>query len=141
MAVTDSTPVQQPPEQLSYARWLTWGTRVGLLVLSVSFAAYVLGWLPARVPPERLPLLWGLPVDAYLQQSGAPTGWSWVAQLARGDVAAITGIVILAGCSVPALLALVPALLRRGDKALAWLCLAEVAVVVLAATGWLTGGH
>jgi hypothetical protein len=39
------------------------------------------------------------------------------------------------------LLALVPLYLRRGDKAFAALCLAEVAVVLLAASGWLSGGH
>ena len=56
-------------------------------------------------------------------------------------VAGLAGIVILAGCSLVCLLALVPLYLKRGDKAFAVLCLAEVAVVVLAASGVLSGGH
>jgi hypothetical protein len=36
---------------------------------------------------------------------------------------------------------LVPLYLTRGDKAFAAVCLAEVLVVVLAASGWLAGGH
>ena len=47
----------------------------------------------------------------------------------------------MAACSVPCLLALVPLYINRGDKAYVLLCLAEVAVVVLAASGLLSGGH
>ena len=136
-----AVPAQQPAEQLRYARWLEWGTRLGMAVLVLSFAAYVSGWLPSTVSPQQLPSLWGQPVESYLQQTSAPTGWAWVWQLHRGDVAALLGIVILAGLSVPALLALVPMAWRAQDRSLLWLCLAEVAVVALAATGWLTAGH
>lgn len=131
----------QPAEQLRYAAWLEWGTRAGLAVLVVSFAAYVFGLLPSLVPPQDLAQVWGLPVTQYLQRTGAPTGWGWVSNLGRGDAAALLGIVILAGCSVPALLALVPSSWRKGDKAFAAMCVAEVIIVVLAATGWLTSGH
>ena len=46
-------PHAQPPEQLRYAAWLEWGTRAGLAVLVVSFAAYVFGLLPSLVPPPE----------------------------------------------------------------------------------------
>jgi hypothetical protein len=80
-------------------------------------------------------------VGSYLQQTQSPLGWGWLALVQRSDVAGLVGIVILAGCSLACLLALVPLYLRRGDRAFAVLCLAEVAVVLLAASGWLTGGH
>jgi hypothetical protein len=131
----------QPPEQLRYARWIDWGTRIGLLVLVLSFAAYVLGLAEARLPAQRLPELWGLPVDRFLQASGMPTGWGWLPLAAHADIAGLAGIAVLAGCSLPALLALVPLYLARRDRAYVLLCLAEVAVLVLAASGWLTGGH
>ena len=134
-------PAEQPLEQLRYATWLEWGTRLGLGVLVLSFLGYAAGWLPAQVPPQRLAELWGLPVNQYLQQAGAGTGWSWLAHWFKGDTLGLLGIVILAGCSVPALLALLPLFLRRGDKTFAWLVLAEVAVVLLAASGLLAGGH
>lgn len=133
--------VEQPAEQHRYATWLDWGTRIGLVVLLVSFGAYVVGLTEAHVPVSRLPELWVHPVGRFLEMTGSPVGWGWLAMLHRGDVAGLLGIAILAGCSVLCLLALVPLYLSRGDKAFAAVCLAEVAVVLLAASGWLAGGH
>jgi hypothetical protein len=131
----------QPPEQLRYAAVLSWGARVGLWVLIVSFAVYVLGLFEAHVPPSRLPEVWEHPVGRYLELTGMPTGWDWLGLIHRGDIAGLAGIAILAGCSLPALLSLVPLFLRRDDRTFALLCLAEVAVIVFAASGWLGGGH
>ncbi len=141
MNTANRTSAVQPPEQLLYASLLTWGTRLGLFVLVASFAAYVLGLADAHVPVSRLPELWQHPVGRYLELTQSPTGWGWLALVHEGDVAGLAGIAILAGCSLVCLLALVPLYLRRGDKAFAALCLAEVAVVVLAASGWISGGH
>jgi len=134
-------PVAQPPEQMRYATWLDWGTRVGLVVLLASFAAYVLGLAESHVPVSRLPELWVHPVGRFLELTNSPTGWGWLALVHRGDIAGLLGIAILAGSSVACLLALVPLYLARGDRAFAAVCLAEVAVVLLAASGWLSGGH
>ena len=133
--------VTQAAEQLRYARMLDVGTRIGLVVLVLTFAAYMTGLLSPHVPPQRLPELWSQPVGLYLQQTQSPTGWGWLALAHKADVAGLVGIAILAGCSLVCLLALVPLYWRRGDRAFAGLCLAEVAVVLLAASGWLTGGH
>jgi hypothetical protein len=142
MALNESAAeVVQPAEQLRYARLLDLGTRLGLAVLVGSFVAYAFGLLPAHVPLEQLPALWGQPVHRYLALTGTPSGWGWLALAHKGDVAGLAGIVILAGCSVVCLLALVPLYLRRGDRRYALLCLAEVLVVLLAASGWLAGGH
>jgi hypothetical protein len=131
----------QPPEQMRYATWLDWGTRVGLVVLLLSFAAYVLGLAQSHVPVSRLPELWIHPVGRFLELTGSPTGWGWLALVHRGDIAGLLGIAILAGSSVLCLLALVPLYWSRGDKAFAAICLAEVAVVLVAASGWISGGH
>lgn len=131
----------QPEEQLRYATLLDWGTRVGLVVLLLSFAAYVFGLAEAHVPVQRLPEVWQHPVARYLEITGSPTGWGWVALIHRGDIAGLVGIAILSGCSLVCLAALIPLYLRRGDKAFAWLCAAEIAVVLLAASGLLAGGH
>lgn len=131
----------QAPEQARYATVLVWGTRLGLAVLAFSFAAQVFGWLPSLVPPEQLPGLWNLPIDRYRALTGSPAGWGWVAQLGHGDMAGVAGIAILAGCSVPCLLALLPLYSARRDRAFVAICLAEAVVIALAATGWLAGGH
>lgn len=131
----------QPVEQLRYARLLDWGTRIGLVVLILSFAAYVTGLLPGHVPVGELPAVWGLPVAQYLAQTHTPTGWGWLGLLGHGDVLGLAGIAWLAGVSVACLLALVPVYARRGDRVFVAICMAEVLVVALAASGILTGGH
>ena len=57
-------------DQQVYARWLDWGTRVALVVLVASFAAYVLALVDPHVPPQELPNLWAFPVDHYIAASG-----------------------------------------------------------------------
>ncbi len=128
-------PVTQSGPQMRYAMLLEWGTRAGLVVLLGSFAAYLAGWLPAHVPPQDLPRFWSQPVAAFLGQTGSPTGWGWLALLDRGDMLGLAGIGILAGCSMVALLALVPMYASVRDRAFVALCLVEVAVLLGAASG------
>lgn len=133
--------VGQPPEQRRYAAVLDWSSRIGLVVLVVSFAAYLSGLVESHVPPAKLPELWVHPVDRFIELTGSPRGWGWVRLIHLGDIAGLLGIAILAGGSVVCLLALVPLYAARGDRAYVWICLAEVAVVAVAASGWLGGGH
>ena len=127
--------------QLRYARLLDWGTRIGLVALLFSFVIYNTGMFPSHVPRHRLPELWGEPVARYLELTGAPTGWQWVAMLQHGDVLGFVGIAVLAGCSAVCLLSLLPLYLQRRDRAYLGLCLAQVAVLLVAAAGVLSGGH
>ena len=127
--------------QLRYARLLDWGTRIGLALLLASFAVYVSGVLPSQVPLQRLPELWNQPVARYLALTGAPTGWQWATLLQHGDVLGFVGIALLAGCSGVCLLSLLPLYRRRGDRAYLGLCLAQMAVLLVAAAGLFGGGH
>lgn len=131
----------QPEEHRVYARWLEWGTRLGFAGLLISFVLYVFGVLPAHVSPQDLPLLWTLPVDAFVAATQTPTGWGWVALLPRADALGLAAIVLLSGCSLACLLAVAPIYWRRGDRMHAALAVAVVLVVLLAASGLLTGGH
>ena len=139
-----TTPAPLPPvadEQLRYARWLDWGAKAGFAALVVGFLAYATGLLPAQVPFERLPELLTLPLDRYLAVTRTPTGWGWTALLARGEFASLVGIALLADCSALCLLAIVPLYLRRRDTVYAVVCILEIAVLALAASGVLTSGH
>lgn len=132
---------QQSDEQLRYARWLDHGTRTGFAVLVLAFLAYATGLTTPQVPLHRLPQLWNLPVDAFVRAAGVPTGWGWLRLALHGDIANLLGIAVLAGCSVPCLLSLLPLYARRGDRAYFAICVAEIAVLLLAASGVLTAGH
>lgn len=122
-------------EQERYARWLGWGSRLGFGMLVASFAIYLLGLLPAQVPIDELPRMWTLPADEFLARAGIPSGWGWLGLAGRGDVLNLAGIAILAGCSVPCLAAVIPAFRARRERAFAWICVAEIAVLLAAASG------
>lgn len=134
-------PVAQQPEALRYARLLGWGTRLGIALLICSFAAYVFGLVPPHVPLDQLPGVWNQPVATYLQSTGAPTGWRWLALAHKGDFVNLIGIAVLAGCSIPPLLAVIPQFLKRRDRAYAIICAVIAGVLALAASGVLTAGH
>lgn len=137
----DPSAVTQPAEQLRYALWLDWGSRIGLLVLVLVFLAYGLGLTDPHVPHSRLAEVWNLPVSEFLVATGLPTGWGWLAHAHRGDIANLIGIALLTGSSLLALLATLPLYARRGDTAYVGLGLAQIAVLLLAASGVLTAGH
>jgi hypothetical protein len=127
--------------QQVYARWLAIGSRLGLAVLVASFVAYVAGWIAPLVPLQDLPRLWSQPVAQVLHSTGQPTGWGWLALLRHGDVLNLLGIALLATCSVPCLLRVAPIYARERDRAFVLLCLLEVVVLVVAASGIIGAGH
>ncbi|MBK7660593.1 MAG: hypothetical protein IPJ28_16400 [Betaproteobacteria bacterium] len=129
------------PVQARYASWLEWGTRAGFLLLVAGFAAYTTGFVPAHVPVDRLPSLWGLPATEFLAQTGIGIGWGWLGLVRGGDMMNLVGIALLASCSLPCLAAVAPLFHARGDRIHAWICALEIAVILLAASGLLAIGH
>jgi hypothetical protein len=123
-----------------YARWLEIGARISLVVMAVGFALYMTGAMAPLIEPERLATLWGLPADQYLAATDAPTGWSWLVQLGHGDVIGELGVALLALCSLPCLLALLPLYHAAGDRLYLWLCIGQCAVLVFSASGLLVVG-
>lgn len=131
----------QSTEQLLYARLLDWGARLGFVLLLVGFTVYVFGWADALVPLEQLPQLWNQPAHVFRQSTGMPAGWDWLALVHKSDVANLVGIALLAGCSLPPLLAVMGLHLKRREWTPALLCAGVVVVVLLAASGLLGAGH
>jgi len=123
------------PEQLHYATVLHWSTLAGFIVLIVTFAAYMSGWLPASVPLEQLPHLWGLSTSEYLKATGTPTGWSWLFMMGKGDFASQLGIAILSGCSIVCILAAMPAYAKNKNITYVVICALEIAVLITSAIG------
>lgn len=128
-------------DQESYAKWLEWGTRLGLALLVATFALYVFGVLDPLVPPQELARLWTLPLAQYLEATGAPTGWGWLRQLGKGDYLNFVGIAVLALVTVACYARVTPALLARGERLYALLAVLQVLVLLAAASGVLSGGH
>jgi hypothetical protein len=127
--------------QLTYARWLDWGTRCGLGVLIASFLAYALELVVPHVPLEELSKTWMLPVDEYRAAVGAPSGWGWLDLAARGDYLNYFGIVFLALVTAICYLRVLPMLFARGERIHALIALAEIVVLAAAAAGIVGAAH
>ena len=82
-----------------------------------------------HVPLEQLPGLWNLPVASYLELTGTPTGLGLAGAGAQATCVNLIGIALLAGCSLPPLLAVIPAVPEAARPALCHICALEVAVI------------
>jgi hypothetical protein len=124
--------------QQRYARWLAWGTRSGVVLLVLAFILYVTGAVVPYVPIERLPELWHLPAAEYLHRTGIDPGWhGWARLIAHGDMLVLAAIALLIACSIFCLAGVVPVFWRRRERLLAIVCLLQIAVLALAASGLL----
>jgi hypothetical protein len=130
------------PEQILYANILNKGMLIGLGVLLVTFALYVFGIMDPYIPFDKLTISWSQPVSDYLHELNIPTGWAWLGMLGYGDFINFIGIAFLAGVSIICYLAIIPTLLKSGDKIYAVIAILEVIVLTAAATGIFgSGGH
>ena len=120
---------------LTYARWIDIWSRLALAVLLASFAAYLLGLFEPLIALERLPALWRLSADRFVAESGAPVGWGWLGHLGQSDYLNFAGIALLATGTLVAYARLLVWLARRGERLFAALVLAQVLVLVIAASG------
>ena len=128
-------------DQLAYGRVLAVITHTGLAALVILFGVYVLGLLDPHVAHHRLPDLWKLPAGQFLEATGIAPGWGWTALLHRADILTLVGIAALAFASVPCLAAIMPIYWRARRMSLFLICALEIGVIVLAASGLVTGGH
>jgi hypothetical protein len=123
----------------AYARWLALGARVGFAALVVSFFIYLGGLIAPGIPTAELPRYWGLPVAEYLAATHAPTGWSWVQRLPQSDVLNFVGVAILGFTSIACYLRLIVDYIRERDWLYLAICVAQIAVLSIAASGLLAG--
>ncbi len=129
-------------EQIAYAKVLNIGMWFGLLVLVVTFFAYISGSISCFVSIEDLPKYWTMKAKDYIHACSAPTGWGWTGHIGRGDYMNFIGIVILSGLTILCYLVVLPILIRKKDRPYVIIAIAEIAVLVLAASGLLkSGGH
>ena len=127
--------------QRRYGAWLAWGGRAGMAVVLLGFFAYVTGLVGPHVPMERVPELWHLPASELLREVGLRPGWGWAELLHRSDMVMVAGIAFLASCSALCLAAVIPLFHARGERLFVAICVAEIAVLALAASGLLATGH
>ena len=142
MSIDPHKSLQASPEQLAYAAVLEKGMYIGLLLLFVTYAIYLLGILKPYIPVSEISNYWSLSVGEYLQKTHIHPGWWWTGMLGYGDFLNFIGIALLAGVTICCFLIIVPLLWKNNDKLYAVLSVLEAVILGVAASGILgTGGH
>ena len=140
MGLNADDPAGDEPQH-AYARWLNAGTGIAFAVSLATLLVYLSGQVTPFIPLERLPEFWGLPVAQYLESTGAPGGWGWLRLLGFSDYLNFVGVGLFASISALCFLRTIPSFLRRGERLHAGLALAQVLVLLAAASGWFAGGR
>jgi hypothetical protein len=128
-------------EQLVYAAALDVGMKAGLAIVIATFATYVFGILDPHVPFDRLPEFWGLSVYEYLDAANVPWGWQWLELALTGDYLNFVGIAFLSGVTIVCYARILLYPLKNRDYAFAGIIVAQIVVLLLAASGLLVVGH
>jgi len=134
--------VKVPKEQQIYAEILFYGAWGGIALMCITFIIYLSGIMKPYVPIDTLQNLWNLPSGEFLEKLNIHEGWTWVYLLGKGDFLNFLGIAFLGLLTIVAYLTLVFAYFKKGDKIYATIAVAEILVLLLAASGILgSGGH
>ena len=128
-------------EQQLYARIVYHMNHLGLFVLIVGFVLYLTGILAPHVPLEDLPKYWSLPLDKYLEITGAPKGWQWISEMSYGDVAPLLGVSLLASITIVSYLVLFIKFLQRGIRPLIAITVIELFFMLLSASNLIQVAH
>ena len=127
--------------QLRYACILQKATLIGSILLIGGYFVYLLDFLPSYVSVSNIHQFWGLNLQDYISQSGIPLNWGWVSSLNHGDMISYIGIAFLTGVSIICLAAIVPVFLKAKDKNYVVIVVVQIFVFLLAASGFISGGH
>lgn len=129
-------------EQILYANILNMGMLIGLISLVLIFVLYVTGILSPLIQLEKVQTYWVLSVHDYLEKSGIEVGWAWFGELQYGDMLNYIPIAFLSLLTIVCYLALIPGLIRKKDTTYTVIAIAEIIVLLIAASGILgTSGH
>ncbi len=128
-------------EQLKYASVLQKVSLGGLALLVIGFFVYLSGVLPTIVPVEKIPEYWGMRVHDFVEETGMPKGWSWLPLLGHGDIVSFLGIILLAAGTLVCFAVVLPAFLRKKDTPYVIIVFIQILILLLAASGIITGGH
>ena len=136
-------------EQFLYAKVLGYGMLLGLAILLLTFLLYATGIMAPAIPKDTLANYWQYSAhhylevveEEYLHLGRLCDGWTWTRLLGKGDYVNFIGIATLSAITILCYLAIIPTLLRKGDKVYAIIALLEALILSLAASGILAVGH
>ncbi len=130
------------PEQLTYATVLFFGAWTGILIMIITYLIYAFGILDPHVDVSLIIQNWDKSVDQFLHITDSPHGWGWLYLIGNGDFINFIGMVLIALLTILCYFFLIGGYKRRKDWIYLVICILEITVLTLAASGLLgTGGH
>lgn len=130
----------QPTEQARLARILATGTRACVTVLLLAFVSYVAGIVPPRIPIADLHHYWTMDAATYRRLAKLPGGWGWLGFIMYGDFLNVAGLATLAGLMIAGYAVILATFVARRDRPYVLITVAQLVVLLLAASG-LVAGH
>lgn len=142
MSAQTKDDLQPSADQIIYANLLLIGVWAGLFLLTLTYTIYVTGILPSHVDITLIPQYWGQGVGEYLEATNSPQGWGWFSLLHKGDFLNFVGLALLALLTILCYMVLLRGYIRRSNWIFATICILEILVLSVAASGILgAGGH
>jgi hypothetical protein len=138
---TDARDIGPTDLQIFYSRLLGSCALVALVVMLVTYAIYSGELVPSKVPPGRVSDHWGDAPAAYAEAACLQCGWGWITRLGNGECLSRLGPALLGLVTIVCLSVALPIFLKKRDWVFAAIIAAEVAVLVLSASGLIGGGH
>jgi hypothetical protein len=127
--------------QLAYAGVLAIASNLGIVFVAAGFLVYVFRLLPLSVPVEQVASLWHLRASELHALIHVPSGWNCLQELGRGDALSYASIIYLSSVTMFCLLSAASAFFRGKDYIYTAISLLQLAVLVFAAAGIVSGGH
>jgi hypothetical protein len=125
--------------QRTYADILKWFVLLGLALLFITFLFFASGIMPERVPAHEVSRLWHLSAAEFQDRTNFPRGWDWVGELRYGDVLTFGALAFLASGTIVCFGFATVLFVRRRDWPYAAMVALQIVVLVLAASGVLSG--
>ncbi|MBF0286740.1 MAG: hypothetical protein HQM14_02905 [SAR324 cluster bacterium] len=127
--------------QQGYAMLLKRISNLGLVLLFLTFGLYIFGVLEPLIPLEKLPQYWNLPLNEYIEQSGAPIGWGWLNHLGNGDYLSFIGLILLAAVDGICYVFLFIFFTKKKKRLYMALVSVELFLILLSASNLMQFGH
>lgn len=142
MTDKDTQRLTPMPEQIGYANILFFGAWGGIIIMAVSYLLYVTGIIEPHIDINLVIQNWDKGVHDFMHITHSPDGWSWFGLLGKGDYLTFIGVALLAALTIFCYLFLVVGFARTRDWIYCTICVLEICVLSLAASGIFgSGGH
>ncbi|NTU53639.1 MAG: DUF1634 domain-containing protein [Chlorobiaceae bacterium] len=128
--------------QLAYAGILSKATTLGIILVIIGYVIYVFQLLPLSVPIDQVAGNWGLRASEFHHKIPlATSGWSSFSQAEKGDAFSYITLIYLGTVTMLCLAVSGIAFLREKNMVYTFFSFAQLAVLIMAASGLISGGH